>query len=188
MKTKKITYMDYILHVIFIPIYGLVKYLPSPIGDFARLVVIFPFLKRCNLIRIYEGVTFWYPHNIEIGKNVTLNEWVYLQGLGGLKIGDGVRIGHRTSIITSDHVYQDDSQPIYKQGLVVDEVVIENDVWIGCNVTLLKGVHIGRGAIIAAGAVVINNVPPFAIYGGVPAKLIANRHRNSLGNILNENK
>lgn len=52
------------------------------------------------------------------------------------------------------------------------DVIIENDVWIGCNVTLLSGVTIGRGAIIAAGAVVNKSIPPYAIAGGVPAKVI----------------
>lgn len=52
------------------------------------------------------------------------------------------------------------------------DVVVESDVWIGCNVTLLSGVHIGRGAIIAAGAVVNKDIPPYAIAGGVPAKVI----------------
>ena len=52
------------------------------------------------------------------------------------------------------------------------DVVIESDVWIGCRVTLLSGVHIGRGAIIAAGAVVNKSIPPYAIAGGVPAKVL----------------
>lgn len=52
------------------------------------------------------------------------------------------------------------------------DVVVESDVWIGCNVTLLSGVHIGRGAIVAAGAVVTHDVLPYSIVGGVPAKFI----------------
>ena len=58
-------------------------------------------------------------------------------------------------------------------GKVFDkDVIVESDVWIGRNVTLLSGVRIGRGAIIAAGAVVNKNVPPYCIAGGVPAKPI----------------
>lgn len=52
------------------------------------------------------------------------------------------------------------------------DVIVNEDVWIGCNVTLLSGVTIGRGAIIAAGAVVSKDIPPYAIAGGVPAKVI----------------
>lgn len=53
-----------------------------------------------------------------------------------------------------------------------EDVVVEEDVWIGCNVTLLSGVNIGRGSIIAAGAVVTKSFPPYSLIGGVPAKLI----------------
>ena len=53
-----------------------------------------------------------------------------------------------------------------------EDVIVESDVWIGCNVTLLSGVHIGRGAIVAAGAVVSKSIPPYAIAGGVPARVI----------------
>ena len=53
-----------------------------------------------------------------------------------------------------------------------EDVVVEEDVWIGCNVTLLSGVNIGRGSIVAAGAVVTKSFPPYSIIGGVPAKLI----------------
>ena len=52
------------------------------------------------------------------------------------------------------------------------DVVVDKDVWIGCNVTLLSGVHVGRGTIIAAGAVVTKDIPPYSICGGVPAKFI----------------
>lgn len=55
------------------------------------------------------------------------------------------------------------------------DVVIEEDVWIGCNVTLLSGITIGRGSIIAAGAVVNKDVPPYTIIGGIPAKVLKNR-------------
>ncbi len=54
-------------------------------------------------------------------------------------------------------------------------VVIDDDVWVGCNVTILKGVHIHTGAIIAAGALVTKDVPEYAIVAGVPAKVIKMR-------------
>jgi len=75
---------------------------PSPIGDWLRFLTVRPFLPSCGSWRIYEGVTFWYPYRIKIGKNVTLNEWVYLSGFGGLTIGNDVRIGHRVSVVTSE--------------------------------------------------------------------------------------
>lgn len=175
----KITYKDYLLHGLYFTVYGFVKYLPSPIGDWLRLLLTHPFATKLGKVRIYEGVTFWYPYRIHIGDDVTLNEWVYLSGFGGLRIGNHVRIGHRTSIITSDHRYEDMSVPIHQQGLISGEVVIEDDVWIGCNATILKNVRIGRGAIIAAGAVVTRDVPSNTIFGGVPAKQIGVRDNDN---------
>ena len=56
---------------------------------------------------------------------------------------------------------------------VIDkDVIVEEDCWIGCNVTLLAGAHIGRGSIVAAGAVVNKSTPPYAVIGGIPAKVI----------------
>ena len=183
MDAMKITVKDYLLHGVFISIYGWVKYIPSPLGDWLRLLVARPFFRASGKLRIYEGVTFWYPYRIRIGNNVTLNEWVYLSGFGDLTIGNNVRIGHRVSIITSDHVYSDLSKPIFLQGLVASPVIIEDDVWIGCNVTILKGVRVGLGAIIAAGAVVTKDVPPLMIVGGVPAHVISARNIDNSGDV-----
>ena len=174
----EISAKDYFIHGLYLSVYGLVKYFPSPVGDWLRRLVTHPFAATLGKVRIYEGVTFWYPYRIHIGDDVTLNEWVYLSGFGGLRIGNHVRIGHRVSIITSDHRYGDMNIPIYQQGLIFGEVIIEDDVWIGCNATILKNVRIGRGAIIAAGAVVTRDVPENTIFGGVPAKQIGVRDKN----------
>ena len=169
------SWKDYLVHAVFFTIYGLVKYLPSPLGDWLRWFCVRPFVAGPFRARIYEGVTFWYPYRIRIGNHVTLNEWVYLSGFGGLHIGNHVRIGHRTSIITSDHRHDAMDLPVHRQGLIAGEVIIDDDVWIGCNVTVLKGVTIGRGAIVAAGSVVTRSVPSCAIVAGVPARQIGGR-------------
>lgn len=171
---------DYLIHGIYFLLYGIIKYFPSPIGDFFRYYITLPFIKKMERVRIYEGVTLWYPYRIDIGDNVTLNEWVYISGYGGVKIGNNVRIGHRVSIITSDHLYNDVKAPVYKQGIIGEKVVIEDDVWIGCNATILKGVTIGKGAIIGAGSVVTKDVPSYAVVGGVPAEKISMRKKDSL--------
>ena len=62
-----------------------------------------------------------------------------------------------------------------KEGISKGDIVVEDDVWIGMRCTILSGVHIGRGAVIAAGSVITKDVPPYAIVGGVPAKVIKYR-------------
>jgi acetyltransferase-like isoleucine patch superfamily enzyme len=171
----RISFLDYLIHGIYFSLYGLFKYFPSPLGDVIRYCITKPFVKQMKRVRIYEGVTLWYPYRIQIGDNVTLNEWVYINGFGCVEIGDGVRIGHRSSIISSDHLSGDLASPIYQQGLVTGKTIIGAGVWIGCNATILKGVTIGPGAIVAAGAVVTKDVESNTIVAGVPARKIGIR-------------
>lgn len=79
---------------------------------------------------------------------------------------------HRTDII-GKHIFEvKDSE---KKSENDADVHIDDGVWVGCNVTILKGVHIGTGAVIAAGSVVVKDVPSYAIVGGVPAKVLKYR-------------
>ncbi|MCA9669813.1 MAG: acyltransferase [Myxococcales bacterium] len=94
-------------------------------------------------------------------------------GCGGfVDIGNKVMIGPRVTIIAETHVFDDVDRTIQEQGIARSGVVIEDDVWIGAGATVLDGVCIGEGAIVAAGALVNRDVPPQAIVGGVPARVI----------------
>lgn len=106
--------------------------------------------------------------NITVGKNVFINSGCRFQDQGGIRIGDGVLIGHNVVLATLNH----DINPRKRGNVSPAPIVIGNDVWIGANVTVVPGVTIGDGAIIAAGAVVTKNVPANTIAGGVPAKVI----------------
>ena len=96
-----------------------------------------------------------------------------------LTIGKKVVFGPRPTIITGDHRIDVVGRYIGDNVEKLPEndapVVIEDDVWCGANVTILKGVTIGRGSVIAAGAVVTRSIPPYSIAGGVPAKILKQR-------------
>ena len=172
---KSFTIIDYFLNGIYFLLYGPFKYFPSPIGDYFRYITSIFFINCKSYVRLYEGVTIWYPYRVHIGNKVTINEWVYISGFGGVTIGNGCSIGHRVSIISSNHGLKK-NVTIKNQPVTAEEVIIGNDVWIGANVTILGGVTIGDGAVIAAGAVVNSNVPEYSVSGGVPSKTISSRN------------
>lgn len=101
--------------------------------------------------------------------------------LSSITVKDHVVFAPNVSIIAGNHSYHIVGKWItdYKTSDKRKEddlpVVIESDVWVGTNVTILNGVKVGRGAIIAAGAVVVKDVPAYAIVGGVPAKVLKYR-------------
>ena len=76
------------------------------------------------------------------------------------------------SIFSENHLYENTNIPIRKQGVSRKGVIVEDGVWIGTRAVVLDGVTIGKNSVIAAGSVVNKNVPPYTVYGGVPAKLI----------------
>ncbi|WP_278887851.1 acyltransferase [Leyella stercorea] len=96
-----------------------------------------------------------------------------------LTIGKKVIFGPHPTIITGDHRIDVIGKYIMDSNEKLSEndapVVIEDDVWCGANVTILKGVTIGRGSVVAAGAVVTKSFPPYSIIGGVPARLLKRR-------------
>ena len=117
------------------------------------------------------GVEFRNGKNISVGNNTIVNKKVLLDGRGGkLIIGNNVDIAQETNIWTLEHDVNDDYHRDIGAG-----VTIEDYVWIASRVTILPGVKIGRGAIIASNAVVVKDVPEMAIAGGVPAKVIGIR-------------
>ncbi len=159
---------------IFLTIYGIFKYLPTPIGDILRAVFLKLFLKKINTIWIREGVTFHFPENISMGKSMVA-EFVYFNGYGGIEIGDKVLIGANSMFFSHDHNFSDITKPIWHQGLTKKPIVIKDNVYIGCGVTVLGNVTVNSGSVIGAGSVVIEDVPENSIVAGIPAKVIGER-------------
>lgn len=114
---------------------------------------------------------------ITIGERSRIGIYSLVSGQGGLVIGDDVLIADHVTIIPANHRHDDLDQPIRTQGETRQGIVIEDWAWIGSHATVLDGVTVGRGAIVAAGAVVTKDVPPLAIVGGVPARIL--RYRES---------
>ena len=112
---------------------------------------------------------------IVFGHDCFVGPLSYFDGNGGLRIGNHVMIGPHVGIYTSNHVFDRMDQPMQCQGIRTSSVLIDSDVWIGSHAVILAGVRIGKGAVVAAGAVVTREVPPGAVVGGVPARVIKTR-------------
>ncbi|MDP2781950.1 DapH/DapD/GlmU-related protein [Devosia sp.] len=111
--------------------------------------------------------------DVEFGAHTTVNPYAMISGK--VRCGDGVRIASHVSIVGFNHGFDDPSVPIHTQRHESLGITIEDDLWIGATAVVLDGVTVGKGAVIAAGAVVSRDVPPMAIVGGVPAKLVRYR-------------
>lgn len=94
----------------------------------------------------------------------------------GVEIGKYVMCGPEVAIAPGEHLFNLPGTPILFSGApLAKKTIIEDDVWIGMRVIIRNGVRIGRGAVVAMGAVVVKDVPPYSIVAGVPAKVIGQR-------------
>ena len=181
-KLFKITYP--LLVLLSIPLYLLPKnlvsifwttldLLPGIIGVGLRYVFALRLVKSLGK-NVFIGrcveITGW--NNLSIKNNVSIHKDCYINAKGGLYIGNDVSIAHSTSILTFEHTWDDKSLPIRSNPLKFSKVSIEDNVWIGCGCRILSGVTIETFSVIAAGAVVNNNVKSGTLNGGVPAKIL----------------
>lgn len=147
-------------------------------------IFIVPFLK-CSFckhgkkITIGRSVKFFGIKNIELGNKVSIGYGcLFMCTKAKISVGSNVMFGPKVTIITGGHIYDRigtfmcDVKKTSEDIGYDKDVVFEGDNWIGSNTTILKGVHVGRGAVIGAGSVVTKDVPPYSVVGGVPAKII----------------
>ena len=136
-------------------------------------------MKKGKDVRIHPSASLRCGKNISLGKNSHINQYccVWASENSKIVLGDNLLMGPGVKIFSSNHGIQADL-PMNQQGWVEKDVVIGNDVWLGANSVIVPGVKIGDGSIVAAGAVVTKEVPPYTIVGGVPAKIIKERNQN----------
>lgn len=123
--------------------------------------------------RIRETALLRYPENIAIGRNSHVNHYccIWASPKAMIRIGDNGLMGPGVKIFSSNHGVSKGSTML-EQPYMEKDVLIGNDVWIGANSIVVAGATIGDGAVIAAGSVVTQNIPAYAIAGGIPAKVL----------------
>jgi len=120
--------------------------------------------------RIHIGARFFNPVNIKVGQGTIIGDNAFLDGRDKLVIGDCVDIASEVMIYNSEHNLESEGFEA-----VSEDVEVDDYVFIGPRAIIMPGVKIGKGAVVAGGAVVTKNVEPFTIVGGVPAKVIGER-------------
>jgi maltose O-acetyltransferase len=169
--------------------YGFAKHLPTsyrfqPFGRLAKMcrAVACKHLFRVagQRINVERGADFDTGWEIELGDDSSLG--VNCMVPYDLKVGKDVMMGPEVIIIGQNHKFARTDIPMRLQGYVeYGPVRIGDDVWIGARAIILPGINIGKGAIIAAGAVVTKDVPPYAICAGSPARIIKFRDQTDSG-------
>lgn len=148
-------------------------------GRFAmlkRYVLIKTLAKRVGKnVAIFPDVYFENIEKLEIGSNVSIHQMCYIDAEGGIEIGDDVSVAHRSTILSSNHVYDDVDIPIKYQGMILKRTILESNLWIGAGVSIMAGVHIASGCVIGAGSVVTHNIESNSIAVGNPARVLKER-------------
>lgn len=130
-----------------------------------------------NTIIECTGVIRQLGEGLVIGNNVGIAQNCFIQVRGQVTIGNNIIFGPGVGIFSENHNFSETDKYINEQGESRKGVKIEDGVWIGTAATILDGVTIGKNSIIAAGSVVNKDVPPYAVVGGIPAKIIKYRKK-----------
>lgn len=128
---------------------------------------------------VYYGAEIRCHRKLSIGKGSIIGDKAILDARNGLSIGKNVTLSSNVSIYTEQHDHRDpDFLCISTTRVKPCAVTIDDYVWLGPNVIVLPGVHIGEGAVVGAGAVVTKDIPPYTVNVGIPAKAVGERPKN----------
>lgn len=126
-------------------------------------------------VAIFPNVYFIHLEKLSIGNNVSIHQMCYIDAGGEIVIGSNVSIAHRTTILSSNHRYNEIDKPIKYQGMIYNKTTIDDNIWIGCGVTILAGVHIYSGSVVGANSLVTKDVLEDSVVVGNPARCIKGR-------------
>lgn len=182
---------------------SLFAWIPTPLGMVLRLLTWRWLFAHCGTVRFATGLSLSGCRNMSFGSGVRLGRGCFVSAENGrldlatqvavspcvhlgadggsISIGAQTAIGPGSVIRAANHRFSSLKTSIMQQGHTPGTIVIEEDVWLGANCVVTPDVRIGKGAIVGAGAVVTHDVPPYAIVGGVPAKIIGMRSEKSEG-------
>lgn len=153
--------------------YFFVKFFPGATGYALRYGVLKVLLKNLDsFCFISPNVEILHFNNVYIGRRFACNTGSYLNGIGGLQIGNDVLIGSNVTISTGKHPIDNLDGSIFSQPAIPLPIRIEDGVWLGAGVVVVPGVTIREGSVVGANSVLTKDTVPWGIYTGAPAKLV----------------
>jgi acetyltransferase-like isoleucine patch superfamily enzyme len=145
-------------------------------GILIRYILLKTLAEKCgDNVSIHPQVYIFSPQKLSVGDNVSIHPMCYIDAAGKIKVGDDVSIAHGTTIMSSTHRYENIDVPIKDQPVDLLKTEIKDNVWVGSKVTILAGITVDNGSVLAAGAVVTKNISKNTIVAGVPAAKIKMR-------------
>lgn len=171
----------------FVLYYALFKYLPEGydhpafrFGNRLRSWACSHLFAECGTgVNVHRGASFGSGRNVRAGNHANLGLNVLINGRGGVFLGEHVLMGPDIIIYTGTHTFADPNTPIQRQPMQYAPVKIGRDVWLGARVIVLPGVTVGDGCVVGANSVVTNDLPPYTIAAGSPARVIKQREEPS---------
>lgn len=156
-------------------VYNLFAGCPGKGGALIRYLLFKTLCKSCGS-NVYIGrwCTFKNIDKLEVGKNVSIHEYSFVDAIGSLSIGDDVSIAHNCSILTFEHCFDDPDVLIKYQPLAHKQVIIESNVWIGCGCRILSGVIIKSKTVLGTNSVANRNIEGNGVFVGTPAIKVKN--------------
>lgn len=157
-------------------LFGLFGLVPTTFGVLLRGVVFQLMSRRCQgFAWIQPHVVIVHADRIVVGRNFAVNSNTYLNGIGGLTIGNDVLIGSSVTISSGVHPIEGREPAVIARQSIPKPIIIEDDVWIGAGVVLIPGIRIRKGSVIGANSVVTRDTEEYSVMVGAPARKIRSR-------------
>ena len=159
--------------------FGIFSLVPTTGGVILRALLSKVFFKSCKgFAWIQPKVTIVHSDRITIGSNFGVNSGTYINGVGGIEIGSYVLIGSNVTISSGQHPIEGEQPPVFARKAFPKKIVIGDDVWIGAGAVIMPGLHIAKGTVIGANAVVTKDTEKYAVMVGAPARKIRSRSQS----------
>ena len=153
--------------------FGIGMLIPTTLGVFIRGILAKMFFKKCTgFAWLQPRIILVHTDRMVVGTNFGVNSGSYINGIGGLEIGNYVLIGSNVTISSGKHPIEGKDIPVFTRPTILQKIVIEDDVWIGAGAVIMPGITIAKGTVIGANSVVTKDTLPYSIVAGVPAKTL----------------